>query len=83
MKIGLASYRCENRDMQFNIRQIERAMQETQGKADLICFGEAFLQGFDSLCWEYEKDQHLAVELSSEPVSLLRRLFSNSLLPGS
>lgn len=32
MKIGLASYRCENRDMQFNIRQIERAMKETRGK---------------------------------------------------
>ena len=38
MKIGLASYRCENRDMQFNIRQIERAMKETRGKADLLCF---------------------------------------------
>ena len=39
MKIGLASYRCENRDMQFNIRQIERAMKETRGKADLLCLG--------------------------------------------
>ena len=85
MRIGLASLRCVNGDITHNISQIERALRETQGKADLICFGEAFLQGFDSLCWEYEKDQHLAVELSSEPVNLLRRLtvqYGTALLTG-
>ena len=85
MKIGLASYRCENRDMQFNIRQIERAMKETRGKADLLCFGEAFLQGFDSLCWEYEKDRHMAVEQSSETILHLRKLterYGQALLTG-
>ena len=74
MKIGLASYRCENRDMQFNIGQIERAMKEAQGKEELLCFGEAFLQGFDSLCWNYEKDQYMAVEQSSEAIVYLRKL---------
>ena len=74
MKIGLVSYRCENGNMQFNISQIERAMKEAQGKADLLCFGEAFLQGFDSLCWNYEKDQYMAVEQSSETISHLRKL---------
>ena len=85
MKIGLASYRCENRDMQFNIRQIERAMKETRGKADLLCFGEAFLQGFDSLCWDYEKDRHMAVEQSSETILYLRKLterYGQALLTG-
>ena len=71
MKIGLASYRCENGNVQFNIRQIERAMKEAQGKADLLCFGEAFLQGFDSLCWNYEKDRYTAVEQSSEAITHL------------
>ena len=60
MKIGLASYRCENRNTRFNISQIGRAMKEARGKADLLCFGEAFLQGFDSLCWNYETDQAMA-----------------------
>lgn len=55
MNIGLASYRCENKNMEFNISQIERAMREAQGKVDLLCFGEAFLQGFDSLCWQRGK----------------------------
>ena len=72
MKIGLVSYRCENRDVAFNLSQIERALREAAGRADLLCFGEAFLQGFDSLCWEYEKDREMAVELDSEPVRQLR-----------
>lgn len=49
MRIGLASYRCENKNTEFNIGQIERAMREAQGKVELLCFGEAFLQGFDFL----------------------------------
>ena len=52
MRIGLTSYRCKNRDIGFNLSQIERAMKKVQDQADLLCFGEAFLQGFDSLSWE-------------------------------
>ncbi|MBR1757608.1 MAG: hypothetical protein IJ744_02620 [Lachnospiraceae bacterium] len=36
--------------------QIECAMKHYTGKVDLLCFGEAFLQGFDALCgdlWEF------------------------------
>ena len=61
MNIGLASYRCENKNIEFNINQMERAMREAQGKVVLLCFGEAFLQGFDSLCWDYEIDKNTAV----------------------
>lgn len=28
----------------------------------MICFGEAFLQGFDSLSWNYEKDKEIAYQ---------------------
>ena len=55
MRIGLVSYRCKNRDVAFNMGQIERAMRHSEGKADLLCFGEAFLQGFDALCWDYDR----------------------------
>lgn len=74
MNIGLASYRCENKNMEFNINQIERAMREAQGKVDLLCFGEAFLQGFDSLCWDYETDKNIAVSKDSEPMERLRKM---------
>ena len=49
MRIGLVSYRCENRNISFNMDQIELAMKRASGKADVLCFSEAFLQGFDSL----------------------------------
>ena len=74
MRIGLVSYRCKNRDVSFNISQIEKAMINCAGKADVLCFGEAFLQGFDCLCWDYEVDRSTAVELSSEVFAELRDL---------
>ncbi len=74
MRIGLVSYRCENRNTEFNIKQIELAMRRSRGKADLLCFGEAFLQGFDALCWDYEADSSVALALSSETISHLRNL---------
>lgn len=73
MRIGLVSYRCKNKDIAFNLGQIERAMRETHGKADLLCFGEAYLQGFDALCWNYETDRGIALETTSEPIRQLAR----------
>ena len=72
MRIGLVSYRCENRNTEFNMRQIELAMQRAEGKADMLCFGEAFLQGFDALCWDYDTDRETALELSSETIDRLK-----------
>ena len=85
MRIGLVSYRCENRNTAFNTEQIELAMRRCEGKADLLCFGEAFLQGFDALCWDYEADRAIALELGSETVARLRKLtvrYGVSLLTG-
>lgn len=73
MRIGLVSYRCENKNISFNLSQTERAMREAQGKVDLLCYGEAFLQGFDSLCWDYESDRDMAVEMGSETIWQLRQ----------
>lgn len=49
MKIGLVSFECKNKDIDFNLSQIHKAMSEMQGKVDVLCFGETFLQGFVSL----------------------------------
>ena len=72
MRIGLVSYRCETGNTPFNLNQIELAMKRSEGKADLLCFGEAFLQGFEALCWNYEIDKSVAVELFSDTISRLR-----------
>ncbi len=74
MKIALASYLVKNKDLQFNISQITRAMKEASGKADLLCFGEAVLQGFDSLCWDYETDKDMAISADSEAMDGLKKL---------
>jgi len=66
MKIGLAVYRSVNNDIAFNISQIEKAMSAAQGTVDLLCLGEAFLQGFDSLSWNYETDRSVAVSADSD-----------------
>ena len=73
MRIGLVSYRCKNRNTEFNMRQMELSLKRSAGKADLLCFGEAFLQGFDALCWNYEEDRSIAVEQSSETIAQLRK----------
>lgn len=74
MKIGLASYRFINKDIAFNVSQIEKAMKSVQGKVELLCFGEAFLQGFDALSWNYEEDRQIAVSADSEIMQRLCKL---------
>lgn len=66
MRIGLVSYRCKNRDVSFGAARIERAFKAACGRADALCFGEAFLQGFDSLCWDRNIDLKIAVSRDSE-----------------
>ncbi len=61
MRIGLAAYRFINNDIDFNVSQIEKAMQISQGKANLLCFGETFLQGFDAFNWNWENDKNIAI----------------------
>ena len=55
------------------MNQIELAMKRSAGKVDLLCFGEAFLQGFDALYWDYEADKAIALELSSDTFALLQK----------
>ena len=34
--------------------------------AELVCFGETFLQGFDSLSWRFESDRDMAISADSD-----------------
>ena len=66
MKIALAPARIINRDIKYNLSQMERCMAEAQKEgAGLVCFGETFLQGFDSLTWRFETDRAMAVSTDS------------------
>lgn len=74
MKIGLAAYAFKNGDLDFNLSQIQRAMARAGGKADLLCFGESFLQGFDALTWQYEHDRDVAISRDSSVMDRLKAL---------
>lgn len=74
MKIGLASYEVRDNDIAFNLAQMERAMRSAQGRVELLCFGETFLQGFNALSWMYETDKDIAVEADSEIMAQICRL---------
>ena len=73
MKIGLAAYECRMNDAAFNLAQIERALAEA-GDAELVCFGEAFLQGFSAVTSDYAADIELAAAQDSAPMARLRAL---------
>ncbi len=74
MTVGLASYRFINNDIPFNLSQIERALSEARGKAELLCFGEAFLQGFSALNWDYAHDREIAVTQEDPLISRLQAM---------
>lgn len=74
MKIGLVSYEFNNGKIEYNIEKIEKAIISANGKADLLCFGETFFQGFDSLSWNYEIDKSIAITKDSAIMGKLKKL---------
>lgn len=75
MKIALASARIADRDIEYNLSQMDRYMREAKaGGAELVCFGEAFLQGFNALTWRFEEDRKIAQTDDSEAMSAIKRL---------
>ncbi|MBR5547220.1 MAG: carbon-nitrogen hydrolase family protein [Clostridia bacterium] len=76
MKIALVSARVRNNDVPFNLAQMRKYMLQAKAQnADLICFGESFLQGFDAFSWEYEKDRAIALSVEDD---LFRQLIHES-----
>ena len=72
MKIALACYEFKNNEIQANLKKLESGMKLASSKqADLVCFGEAFLQGFDSLNWNYEHDKEIAVSQNDEIIQTI------------
>ncbi len=75
MRIALAAARFVNGDAEYNLKQIERwARAAKRGEAALVCFGEAFLQGFDALSWNYEADLARGLRADSEAIRKIAAL---------
>lgn len=72
MRIGLAAIEFRNNQLDFNLSQIYRAIDQAKQQAcDLVCLGESFLQGFDAFDWTYQHDRAIALEQTDE---LIREL---------
>ena len=72
MRILLASAPVINREIKFNLQTLLEYMKAYRGKAELIVFGESILQGFECLCWDYEKDRSVGISLEDAPVRRIR-----------
>lgn len=66
MKITLAAIGFKNNDIQLNKKSILSSIKKYSSTTDLIVFGEAFLQGFDSLSWNFEIDRNIAIMQNDE-----------------
>lgn len=75
MKIALASARIMDRDINYNLSQMARYMKRAKAAgAGLVCFGEAFLQGFNALSWQYGEDRKIALPTSSREFAQIKNL---------
>lgn len=72
MRCALAALGFVNNDAERNLQTILDAMQQYAGRADLIVFGEAFLQGFDAADFDPSHDRLIAITPDAPAVQQLR-----------
>lgn len=72
MKIGLAALSFKTKDIPYNQNKMIETLKKYSAQADLLVFGESFLQGFQSLSWNYQIDEKIALSLDDEIIQSLR-----------
>lgn len=73
MRVLLAAIGFKNGDLEYNKNKILDTITAYKDKADLLVFGETFLQGFDSLNWDYEHDSKIAVSVTDPAIQAIRK----------
>ena len=71
MKILLAGLGFKNHHTNYNLNVIIDTICKYSNGVDLIIFGEAFLQGFDSISFCFNEDKEIAITQSDE---IIRRI---------
>lgn len=72
MNIALCCVKFINGDARHNVEKIAGLCGELSGRADMLLFGEAFVQGFDGLTWNYGTDANIAIETDSPEIAGIR-----------
>lgn len=77
MKIGLCVKEFYTNEIERNIQVIQTAIVDARKEnIDLLCFGEAVLQGFFALDGNYQRDINIAIEYNSAYIKHLQSLAS-------
>lgn len=77
MKLALSANKIINKNISENTATIIKTLKDNNGKVDMVCFGETFLQGFDSLCWNFDIDRDMAVNKNSEAIKTIQKVAAN------
>jgi len=72
MRCALAALGFINGDLQYNLRVILNTMEKCADKADIVIFGEAFLQGFYAADFDIRHDAQIAVALDDPNIKKIR-----------
>lgn len=72
MKIVLAALGFKNRDVAYNKNIIINTLKKYCKQADMVVFGESFLQGFYSIVFNYEEDQKVALPMESNIIKEIK-----------
>lgn len=64
MKFALAAKGFINEDLDFNKGVILKTLEDYRGRADMVLFGEAFLQGFYGPTFDLDHDLNVALALN-------------------
>lgn len=78
MKCALAAVGFLNKDIEYNKAILADTLKKCAGKADVVIFGEAFLQGFDSINFTVEHDLAAAVSREDRLIHEICRMAKGS-----
>lgn len=74
IRIQLSAATCVYGDIDANLATIEREIGFAQNSnADIVLFGEAFLQGLESITFNYVHDADVTLGMGSVPIAYLRK----------
>ncbi|URZ86927.1 carbon-nitrogen hydrolase family protein [Floricoccus penangensis] len=73
MKLVLTSAQFLNNQLSVNIKNLQEISSKYHNKdIDFICFGEAYLQGFDGLTWNINEDINRAISIEDKVITDLQ-----------
>ena len=78
MKCALAAIGFMNGDIAYNKAVLVNTLRKRAGRADVVIFGEAFLQGFNGICFSVEHDMATAVPREDAVIREIRAMAGES-----